>query len=79
MKTALVIGGANGIGLSIATELAEREECEKVYIVDKANIENENKNSKRNSLKLPLRIWFKCSSLILPSKIHLYVNFQIKC
>ena len=46
MKTALVIGGANGIGLSIATELAEREECEKVYIVDKANIENENKNSK---------------------------------
>ena len=42
MKTALVIGGANGIGLSIATELAKRKECEKVYIVDKAVIDNDN-------------------------------------
>lgn len=31
----LVVGGANGIGLSIATELAKRAEVEKVYIVDK--------------------------------------------
>lgn len=36
MRRALVVGGANGIGLSIATELANREDCEKVYIVDKA-------------------------------------------
>lgn len=36
MKNALVVGGANGIGLSIATELAKRSEVEKVYIVDKA-------------------------------------------
>lgn len=35
MKRALVVGGANGIGLSIATELAKRAECEKVFIVDK--------------------------------------------
>ena len=42
MKRVLVIGGANGIGLSIATELAKREECEKVYIVDKAQLAEEN-------------------------------------
>ena len=36
IKKVLVVGGANGIGLSIATELAKRAEVEKVYIVDKA-------------------------------------------
>lgn len=36
IKRILVVGGANGIGLSIATELAKREDVEKVYIVDKA-------------------------------------------
>lgn len=46
IKTALVVGGANGIGLSIATELARREECKKVYIVDKAPIAQENNNEK---------------------------------
>ncbi len=35
MKRVLVVGGANGIGLSIATLLAQNEECEKVYIVDR--------------------------------------------
>lgn len=35
MKRTLVIGGANGIGLSIAKELTSQKECEKVYIVDK--------------------------------------------
>lgn len=35
MRTALIIGGANGIGLAIATELAKHQECKKVYIVDK--------------------------------------------
>ncbi len=35
MKRALIVGGANGIGLSIATELAKIDECEKIYIVDK--------------------------------------------
>lgn len=38
MKKALVVGGANGIGLSIATILAERNDIAKVYIVDKAEI-----------------------------------------
>ena len=35
MKRTLIIGGANGIGLSIAKELTSQKECEKVYIVDK--------------------------------------------
>ncbi|MCQ2232237.1 MAG: SDR family oxidoreductase [Paludibacteraceae bacterium] len=41
MRKALVVGGANGIGLSIATELAKRESIEKVYIVDKATVAGE--------------------------------------
>ncbi len=41
MKRALIVGGANGIGLSIATLLAASDECEKVYIVDKAVIGEE--------------------------------------
>ena len=44
MKRALVVGGANGIGLSIATELAAREDIEKVYIVDKAALADEFKS-----------------------------------
>ncbi len=36
MKSVLVVGGANGIGLSIATELAKRDDVQKVYIVDKS-------------------------------------------
>ena len=36
MRRVLIVGGANGIGLSLATILAGREEVEKVYIVDKA-------------------------------------------
>lgn len=46
MKRILVVGGANGIGLSIATELAKRESVEVVYIVDKAALAEENKNPK---------------------------------
>ena len=42
MKRALVVGGANGIGLSIATEFAKREDCEKVYIVDRVSVAIEN-------------------------------------
>ena len=41
IKRILIVGGANGIGLSIATELAKREEVEKVYIVDKAPLAEE--------------------------------------
>lgn len=38
MKRALVVGGANGIGLSLAVTLAGRGEVEQVYIVDKAPV-----------------------------------------
>ena len=41
MKKALVVGGANGIGLSIATLLAGRRDIDNVYIVDKAEISEE--------------------------------------
>lgn len=46
MKRALVVGGANGIGLSIATELAARQDVEKIYIVDKAELADEYMNAK---------------------------------
>lgn len=41
MRKALVVGGAQGIGLSIATQLAAREDVETIYIVDKAEIATE--------------------------------------
>lgn len=46
MKNALVVGGANGIGLSIATVLANRSDVEKVYIVDKVPLLEEFANDK---------------------------------
>ena len=46
MKRALVVGGSNGIGLSIATELAKRVDCEKIYIVDKAQLAEETVHAK---------------------------------
>lgn len=46
IKRILVVGGANGIGLSIATELAKRDSVEKVYIVDKAPLAEEIQNPK---------------------------------
>lgn len=49
MKRTLVIGGANGIGLAIAKELAAKEECEKVYVVDKSPIAEEYKEEKIES------------------------------
>lgn len=41
MKRILIIGGANGIGLSIATEMAQKKECEKIYVVDKKQLSEE--------------------------------------
>ncbi|MBO5832881.1 MAG: SDR family NAD(P)-dependent oxidoreductase [Alistipes sp.] len=38
MRRALVVGGANGIGLSIARLLAEDERFDVVYIVDRAEV-----------------------------------------
>lgn len=46
MSRALVVGGANGIGLAIASLLAEREECDRVYIVDRVAVVAEHANAK---------------------------------
>ncbi len=46
MRRALVVGGANGIGLAIATLLAEDESFERVYIIDRADIAEEHKHTK---------------------------------
>ena len=46
MNRALIVGGANGIGLSIATELARDPSISLVYIVDKAPIPEEYMNPK---------------------------------
>ena len=54
MKKALVVGGANGIGLSIATELANRSDVEKVYIVDKAPLSEEFTNDKFEAYQFDL-------------------------
>ena len=54
MKRILVVGGANGIGLSIAKVLSAREATEKVYIVDKAPLSTEYKDSKIESFQFDL-------------------------
>lgn len=54
MKRILVVGGANGIGLSIATILANKDEVEKVYIVDKAKLSEENNHPKFESFEFDL-------------------------
>ncbi len=54
IKRVLVVGGANGIGLSIATELAKRAEVEKIYIVDKAPLSGEFYNPKFESFQFDL-------------------------
>lgn len=54
IKRILVVGGANGIGLSIAAELAKRAEVEKVYIVDKAPLSEEFTHPKFESFQFDL-------------------------
>lgn len=54
MRKALIVGGANGIGLSIATIFANREDYEKIYIVDKVLIDEEFNNKKFESIQLDL-------------------------
>ena len=39
MRSALVVGGANGIGLAIATLLAQNDSFERVYIVDRQAVD----------------------------------------
>ena len=54
MRKALVVGGANGIGLSIATELANRTDVEKVNIVDKVPLAEEYANEKFETYQFDL-------------------------
>ena len=54
MRRILVVGGANGIGLSIAKLLSVRDETEKVYIVDKAPLAPEYKDSKISHFQFDL-------------------------
>ena len=54
MKRILVVGGANGIGLSIAKVLASRDTTEKVYIIDKAPLAEEYKEPKIESYQFDL-------------------------
>lgn len=54
MKKALVVGGANGIGLAIATQLAKRDECVKIYIVDKVLVSDEFSNPKFENIQFDL-------------------------
>lgn len=54
IKRILVVGGANGIGLAIAHELASRESTEQVYIVDKAKLQDEYTHPKIESFQFDL-------------------------
>lgn len=54
MKRILIVGGANGIGLAIATEMAKKKDCEKIYIVDKAKVEQEYIHPKFESYQFDL-------------------------
>lgn len=54
MRRILVVGGANGIGLSIAKVLTAKPETEKVYIVDKAPLAPEYLEDKIDSFQFDL-------------------------
>ena len=54
MKKALIVGGANGIGLAIATQLAKYDDYEKIYILDKAVVADEFLHSKFVSIMFDL-------------------------
>lgn len=54
MRKILIVGGANGIGLSIAKELSSKMEVEKVYIVDKVPLAEEYQEPKIDSLQFDL-------------------------
>lgn len=46
IKRILIVGGAKGIGLSIAKELCLRPDCEKVYIIDKDPLDTKYEDEK---------------------------------
>ncbi len=51
MKRILIVGGANGIGLGVAVEMAQRDDCEQVYVVDKAPFPAEFSHPKISSVQ----------------------------
>lgn len=54
MKRILIVGGANGIGLAMAMQLVQREETEKVYIIDKAALAEKYQKEKIDSIQFDL-------------------------
>lgn len=54
IKRILVVGGAGGIGLSIAHEMAQRETTEKVYVVDKAPFQEQYAHPKIQAFQFDL-------------------------
>lgn len=54
IKRILVVGGANGIGLAIAQEMTRRESTERVYVVDKAALQDEYAHPKIESFQFDL-------------------------
>lgn len=54
IKKLLVVGGANGIGLSIVNEMVARETSEKIYVVDKALFPEQYAHSKIESFVFDL-------------------------
>ncbi len=52
----LIVGGANGIGLSIAHEMATRQSTEKVYVVDKSTIQEQYLHPKIESFIFDLSV-----------------------
>ena len=54
MKRVLIVGGANGIGLSIAKVLSAKEEMERVYIVDKVPLAENYREQKIESYEFDL-------------------------
>lgn len=54
IKRILVVGGAGGIGLSIAEEMAQREGTEKVYVVDKAPLQEQYAHPKIEAFQFDL-------------------------
>lgn len=55
IRTALIVGGASGIGLSIATLLASREKTEQVFIVDKNPLPEQYRHPKIKDFIFDLR------------------------
>ncbi len=54
MRRVLIVGGANGIGLSMAHVLAKRTDVEKIYVVDKATLREEFYHEKIENVQFDL-------------------------